>query len=147
MKKIYLVLAAGALAVPAVAFAHGGRDGEHHGGRHGDMIERLDTNKDGNLSVDEARASGDGQLKRMDRNGDGVLTPDEAPRLFERPDADGDGKITAAELGDAAAARMMRADKDGNGLLTKAERDEAKAEHKEHRKSWKEQHHDGPAQP
>jgi len=140
MKKRYLVLAAGLIAVPAAALAQGG---DHHGdrkGRHAGMIERVDTNKDGNITVDEARAGGDETLKRMDRNGDGVITPDEAPRLFERPDADGDGKITAAELGDLAAARLMRADANGDGVLTQAERDTAKAAWKEQRKARKDKH-------
>jgi hypothetical protein len=138
MKKSYLLLAAGLVAIPAVALAHG--EGDHkrgHGGHSGRMIESLDTNKDGNLTAEEARAGGDAQLKRMDRNGDGVITPDESPRMFERPDADGDGKITAAELGDLAASRLMRADKDGDGTLTKAERDTAKAEWKGKRRAGK----------
>lgn len=147
MKKTYLLLAAGLLAVPAVALAHGDKDGDHHKGRHAGMIEKLDTNKDGNITTEEARAGGDEQLKRLDRNGDGVLTPDEAPRMFERPDADGDGKITTAELGNVAAARLMLADKDGDGVLTQAERDTAKAERKEQRKAWKDKHHDDDSQP
>jgi hypothetical protein len=146
MKKIYLFAAAGLLAVPAVALAHGDRDGHHEGKRAG-MIERLDTNKDGNLTTEEARAGGDAQLKRLDRNGDGVVTADESPRMFERPDANGDGKITAAELGDVAAARLMRADKDGDGTLTQTERDTAKAEWKEKRKAWRDDRHDDEAQP
>ncbi|MCC6920843.1 MAG: hypothetical protein IT548_16715 [Alphaproteobacteria bacterium] len=146
MKKTYLIAAAALIAVPAVALAH--EHGEHRGkGRHGDMMERLDTNKDGNLSADEARASGEARLKRLDANSDGVVTPDEAPRLFERPDADGDGKITAAELGNVAAAKLMRADKDGDGVVTQAERDAARDAMKERRKAWHEHHDEDEAQP
>lgn len=144
MKKTYLIAAAALLAIPAVALAH--EHGEHRGKeRHGDWIERLDTNKDGNISTDEARASGESRLKRLDANGDGVVTADEAPRLFERPDADGDGKITAAELGNVAAAKLMRADKDGDGVVTPAEREAAKEAMREKRKAWHDR--DDDAQP
>lgn len=125
MKKRYIVAAALLIAVPAIAIAK--EDGERgHHRKHGAPFERLDTDKDGKVTAEEAKAGSAKMFERADRNGDGVITADEAPRLFERIDADGDGKITADELAANAASRIMRADANGDGVVTKEEADAAR---------------------
>ncbi len=136
MKKIYVAAAALLLAVPAIAIAHeGGKHGHH--GKRGAHFERLDADKDGKVSAEEAGAISARAFQRADKNGDGVITPDEAPRLFERIDANDDGQITAEELAAVWSARYMRADADGDGVVTKEEaaaaREKMKAERGERR--------------
>lgn len=130
MKKRYLAAVAALALVPAVAFAHGGHDGERRGGKR---MERVDTDKDGKVSADEARAASAERFKRIDVNGDGVITPDEAPAMFERPDANGDGKVTPDELAALAEARLLRADADGDRAVSKEERKAARDKWKERR--------------
>ncbi len=122
MKKRYIAAAALLIAIPAIAIAKEG--GERGHGKRGAHFERLDTDKDGKITAEEARAASPKMIERVDTNADGVITPDEAPRMFERIDADGDGKITSEELGAISASRIMRADADGDGAVT---REEAKA--------------------
>ncbi len=126
MKKTTIAALAVLIAVPAIAIAKEG--GEHHGkrGERGQMFERLDADKDGKVTAEEAKAGGTKFIERADRNGDGVITAEEAPRLFERIDADGDGKITAEEFGAISVSRIMKADADGDGAVTKAEADAAR---------------------
>lgn len=80
-----------------------------------DYLERMDTDGDGRVSLEEYLAWMSYAFERMDRNGDGVLTADELPggkgqpvtlgeyraRLtdrFNRQDANGDGFLDAREL-------------------------------------------------
>lgn len=81
----------------------------------GEYLERMDSDGDGRVSLEEYLAWMSYAFDRMDRNGDGVLTPDELPggkgrpvtrgeyraRLtdrFNRQDANGDGFLDAREL-------------------------------------------------
>ena len=134
MKKLTIAALALLVAVPAVAVArdHGGHGRGDHGKR-GQAFERLDADKDGKVTAEEAKAGSSRFIERADQNGDGVITPDEAPRLFERIDADGDGKITPEEFAAISAARVMRADADGDGVVTKAEADAAREKMKAQR--------------
>ncbi|MEN1944107.1 hypothetical protein WCE55_09685 [Luteimonas sp. MJ293] len=80
-----------------------------------EYLERMDTDADGRVSLDEYLAWMTYAFERMDRNGDGVLTADELPggkgrqvtlaehraRLterFNRQDANRDGFLDAREL-------------------------------------------------
>jgi len=132
MKKRYIAAAALLIAIPAIAIAKEGGEGRHHG-KDGARFERLDTDKDGKVSAEEAKASGAKMIERADTNGDGVITAEEAPRMFEKIDADGDGKITAAELGAMSSARFMKADANGDGAVSKEEADAARAKMKKAR--------------
>ena len=136
MKAIYAAAAVlGLVAVPAIAWAEEGHGGDHHGGhgRHGRMLEKVDTNKDGNLSLDEVQAAAAERFKRLDKNADGVVTAEEAPRMFDTPDADHNGQVTADELATHAAARLKRADANGDGMVSEAEREAMRAKWKERR--------------
>lgn len=78
-------------------------------------LQRMDSDGDGRVSLDEYLAWMGYGFERMDRNGDGVLSADELPggrgraltradhqaqlrRRFARQDADGDGFLSAREL-------------------------------------------------
>ena len=64
---------------------HGGRDGHpwmHHGGnimRASIMMQRIDTDQNGQISKQEAEAAFDKLFARMDRNKDGVISIDDMP--------------------------------------------------------------------
>lgn len=53
----------------------GGADGPHamNHGHHGNMLAKLDTNKDGKISRDEMRAQADARFAKMDTNKDGFI--------------------------------------------------------------------------
>ncbi|GLK80383.1 EF-hand domain-containing protein [Methylopila turkensis] len=114
-------------------------------------FERLDVDKDGVLTREEAQAPLTKVFARMDKDGDGVLSAeeiktlraaaekrlakrgddkrgdDERPRArkdrFERADKDRDGKITRDEFLAQGLPWFRRADRDGDGKVTKAEFD------------------------
>lgn len=81
----------------------------------GSYLQRMDSDGDGRISLDEYQAWMGYGFARMDRNGDGVLSADELPggrgrpithaahvaqiaQRFARQDANGDGYLSAAEL-------------------------------------------------
>lgn len=93
----------------------GGPKGEHRGGprgkRGGFMIERLDTDGNGTLSIEEFAVVGEKPMARFDGDEDGSITSEEIDaaiiermverrrqRILDRFDLDGDGTITAEEL-------------------------------------------------
>lgn len=120
------------------------------------QIQRLDTNGDGVVSLDEFKFPGTRMLKRADLNGDGSVTLQEmhqhhAQRMAERQarmnqrmadqqtrmdamfksmDTNGDGAVTAAE---AQAAAFKRMDKNGDGVISADEFDQFRPQHKGHR--------------
>jgi Ca2+-binding EF-hand superfamily protein len=133
MKRFGSTLALGVLAAaPLVVAAQQGRFAAADADRNGVLsraeverslprlaprFDRLDRNRDGNLSPDELRArtgaggggAGEGgfaeHFRRADADGDGALTRAEAeqalPRLgakFDRIDADHDARLTPDEL-------------------------------------------------
>jgi len=133
MKRFGSTLALGVLAAaPLVVAAQQGRFAAADADRNGVLsrteverslprlaprFDRLDRNRDGNLSPDELRAragaggggAGEGgfaeYFRRADADGDGALTRAEAeqalPRLgakFDRIDADHDARLTPDEL-------------------------------------------------
>ncbi|MEL6828789.1 MAG: hypothetical protein AAFO63_01500 [Pseudomonadota bacterium] len=98
------------------------------------MIERADTNQDGDIAWSEVTAMRSQAFAQLDRNGDGVInTQDSPPRAFagrfnealERVqadfDSDRDGEITQDEMFNAPAPMFEAGDTDGNGVLTAQE--------------------------
>jgi hypothetical protein len=75
------------------------------GGSGGKMLQRLDTDKSGTVSLAEVRAGQGRWFARLDSNGDGVLSREEfaavADRRFTFVDQDGNGEITLDEVGQA----------------------------------------------
>ena len=130
-------VAAGLLlsGIAAPAFAAKG-EGKHHQ-RHAAMIERLDADKNGKVSLDEFKTNAAAAFKAFDADGNGQVTKDEIKvrhdafreaRKVVRDAADAD-KDKAREALRAAgpfmlpgAGRMFdRADTDKNGTLSEAE--------------------------
>lgn len=135
LRKKLIVGAAILLPVAGITFAATAQDG--HKRDHGRMIERLDTNDDGQISKAEATAERQARFAEMDANGDGALSIDEmiahreqkrAERMarrqqrgFSRLDTNGDGQISADEFAQPADRRFARADLDENGVVTDTE--------------------------
>jgi Ca2+-binding EF-hand superfamily protein len=130
-------VAAGLLLSGAATPAFAAKGEGRHGPRHAAMIERLDTNKDGKVSLDEFKANISAAFKTFDADGNGEVTKDEIKARHEafrdarkavRDAADAD-KGKAREALQAAgpfmlpgAGRMFdRADTDKNGTLSEAE--------------------------
>jgi hypothetical protein len=69
-----------------------------------------------------------------DTNGDGVVTLDEAKasaeRRFDHKDTNGDGVITKDEVLAKVQARFNEIDADGNGQVTREEKQAARASHR-----------------
>ena len=136
-KTTKYLLATGALALGAAAFAGatlaGGGSGRHHGWDHdGGMgfFERFDANQDGRLTqaeIDEVRRS---QLTEFDQDSDGSLTLEEYQALwldamrermvdrFQAHDDDGDGMVTVEEFGEPFDRMVIRLDANDDGALT-----------------------------
>lgn len=136
-------VAAGLLlsGVAAPAFAAKG-EGKHQQ-RHAAMIERLDADKNGKVSLDEFKANISTAFKIFDTDGNGEVTKDEIKarhaafkdaRKAVRDAADAD-KDKAREALRASGPYWMpgagkmfeRADADKNGTVTKAEMETAAA--------------------
>ena len=116
-----------------IAFGEPGRE----------RFKQIDTNQDGDMSLDEFSAEGrfiDTRMTRADANGDGEITADEmearqalisaeaqsrmekriedSRAFFERADRDNSGSVTADEM---RAAIFDRLDRNGDQLLSKRE--------------------------
>lgn len=140
MAKKELLLGAVAAALvfsgaAAPAFAAKGEGKHHH--RHAAMIERLDADKDGKVSLAEFKANVSTAFKAFDADGNGQVTKDE---IKARHEAFKDARKAVREAGKAdkdkaretlraggpymlpGAGRMFeQADSDKNGTLSEAE--------------------------
>lgn len=101
------------------------------------FLERVDTDKDGNVSRAEAETFRQGRFTKADDNRDGVLTEAEAilhaqrravemaTKIFARMDANGDGRVLRSEYDTVSGQRLDRVfrrfDANGDGLITRAE--------------------------
>jgi Ca2+-binding EF-hand superfamily protein len=134
-KLIVLVIAAATATAGFAGLANADRSQGRGGAERGTMmLEMFDSNGDGTVTIEEARAVQTDRMTRFDVNGDGGLTLQEFealfaelahPRMvdgFQRLDADGDGVVTADEM-DAPMTRMaQRMDTDGDGDIDRDDR-------------------------
>jgi len=116
-----------------------GRKGAGEGGKPapGQMFDRLDKNKDGNLSKSEVPPKMQERFAELDKNGNELLSKEElmagrgkGPRgnrertpegFLKRFDADNSGTLTKSELPEKMATHFDRIDADGNGSVDTAE--------------------------
>lgn len=80
---IALGLAMTASLSAGFAFADSKQEGKK-GPRHHGMFERMDVNKDGKITKDEARKMSEERFGKLDANKDGVITQDEAKAAHEK---------------------------------------------------------------
>jgi Ca2+-binding EF-hand superfamily protein len=137
-----LLLASGALALGATAFAGasladggwGGREGHARWGGFGPgFFEMFDVNGDGRLTQAEIDQVRQQRLAKFDTNGDGKLSLEEYQalwmdamhvrmvRAFQAHDADGDGLVTVEEFTAPYSHVVSRLDTNGDGQLTQDE--------------------------
>jgi len=129
MKAIPIVSALAIVtAVAGLAVAHPGMP-------RGQFFERMDTNKDGKVTVAEAEALGKAKFTELDTNKDSVLSTDELkgpnPR-FRRADANSDGKVTLAEATAKGQEMFARLDKNKDKVLTRDELPQGNRGHGQH---------------
>ncbi|MGK7864835.1 EF-hand domain-containing protein [Falsiroseomonas sp. E2-1-a4] len=86
-----------------------------------ERFQRLDRDRSGFVTWDEARPQREAEHGRLDRNGDGVLTPDEFEDRalpFAAFDADRDGRVTSAEYLAKHQEMFAGSDTDGDGRIS-----------------------------
>lgn len=169
-KTILIAAGIGIAAFAGVAVAQPGEDDRAGGDttrqdviqRTEARFDRLDENRDGRLTPDEARAAGqraraeraDRAFDRLDANDDGSISRDEMRdghgrrmRAAGGGGLDGPGRrmrgmrgfgeqgfITRDQMRDRALARFDRLDADRNGTVTMAERQAAREARRERRR-------------
>jgi Ca2+-binding EF-hand superfamily protein len=97
-------------------------------------LARLDTDKSGDVSLEEFVAAGNPRVSSADKDGDGKATAEEiaatfnggdaaqrAAELVKRFDTDGDGVISLAEVEARRKARFAEVDANSDGKLTAEE--------------------------
>ena len=113
------------------------------------FMQQLDTDGDGKVTLDEAKAPQKEQFTKMDTDGSGTITADEASTAFKGQvppemleamkergmpdpgetfvknlDTNGDGSVDATEFEQPSAKSFAAMDKDGDGGATKEEASE-----------------------
>ena len=91
-----------------------------------DLLLRLDTDRDGTVSLEEAKKAADVMFDKLDRDHDGTLTGRElrgrlSAREFAAADADKDGTISKDEYLTVVEELFKAAYPDNDGTLTRQE--------------------------
>ena len=119
------------------SFAFGSHGNHKMGGPGKNIFKKLDLNKDGVITRQEAQEARAQRFGKIDADGDGTVTVAEIDKAIEkklrrmqvrlrykmlsRLDSDGDGQVTKEEF-DAKPMRFFdRADRNGDGQVTKQE--------------------------
>jgi hypothetical protein len=143
-KSTKLAIAFLALAGAAGSTAYAA-DGEGDAGKwhRGVMrFDRLDADKNGDISFDEFAAAMDRRMGQADADHDGKMTVAEiaseiermraermARRIVERFDANGDGAVTKAEIESRQKKRFALLDRNDDGKISKEEMPRPKRHH------------------
>jgi len=112
-KNITLIAVVAGFTAGGVAVAKHHSGGKGHSDRAERMFERMDADKDGKVTAEEAVALATEHFAKLDSDGDGVISrgereqfrntrrEDRRTKRFEKIDADGDGMITLDEFKEA----------------------------------------------
>jgi len=89
-------------------------------------LTAADTNKDGTISLDEAKAAAAAEFDKLDKDKDGSLSLAEAAhhisaKNFKLADPDKDKTLTKDEYVGLAVLLFKKADKDGDGSINAKE--------------------------
>ena len=102
-RKIIIGSMIAALTIPALALAatDGPPKGHHKGHHKGEIFERMDTNKDGEISFEEMTAKSTERFSKLDKDGNGTVSFEEMTvekkEIFDKLDKDGNGSISKEE--------------------------------------------------
>ena len=112
---------------------------------HGARIDAMDTNDDGQITLEEAQGAFAARFATLDADGNGTLSQSElvadaqarsaerATERFAALDTDGDGELTQAEMpgprGDRVARMFDRLDTNDDDVLSAEELEAAKTMH------------------
>lgn len=127
MTMLTAAVAAAVLLTPVAALADRGE-------RAAKMIERIDADKNGEISLEEFTTARLERFNAADANKDGSVTREEmlaqvekrraehrVNRMFEHLDANKDGMITENETRVMAEKRFARMDRNDSGSIEKSE--------------------------
>lgn len=145
MKKLAIIAIIAGTATASVA---GFAIAQPHRGGHGEMLQTLDANGDGQITRAETESAKAQKFAEADTNGDGGLSMAEIEafraaeresrkeamkqKMFQRADKDGNGVISADEFEARGAPFFERIDANGDDVIT-ADEIEAMKEKRGHR--------------
>lgn len=120
----------GLLIGPALIIAAPGHAQSHDQMRQ--LLERADTNGDGNITRAEFDRVRSEMFARLDRNGDGHVDSKDRPRMFgdrfdqayrmlTSLDTNGDRRISRTELANGDAPAFVAGDTNGDDVLSRTE--------------------------
>ncbi len=125
MRQLSTALWLALLAVSVTAMGASAASGHMSGGMGKDMIEAIDTNKDGKATRDEMTKKARENFKKADTNKNGALSREElVSHMKNQPhplDADKDGTVSKSEFTAPVLAHFAKVDADGNGAISKKE--------------------------
>lgn len=119
-KLVIIASVAAALAAGAAFAGHHKSKGDR-GPRAERMLERLDTDQDGKVTLEEMKTVSIERFSRRDIDGDGVVSREDRKarralrraERFDKIDADGDGQISKEEFAAFKPDRAKRGDRRG----------------------------------
>lgn len=155
MKKLTMMIIATAIAGSSVAAYAASEIKEHRHGKIEFIFEKKDVNKDGKLSKDELSGRWASKFEKLDGDKDGFITLAEAKEAHERMkkerltnmmmrlDTDSNGEVSEAEYTAFTLEKFKKADKDGNGSLSMDEMADARHAFGPHKKGHGKPRKDG----